>query len=154
MDIKEAFDEVFAAAKFPRRDPPEETTTELRGEAALEVMESPQLVVRAWHESLTPAQETVCRWIWEKCAKYNEPWERFEAGFLCECNVNHELVTWTRIALVFSDFVERHRSVDKQLVISELCYLSTGLPPRRLKSGQAKELTELWKKPPTEWRLP
>ena len=39
MDVEEALSEVFAAAKFPRRDPPEETTTELVGEAARKAIE-------------------------------------------------------------------------------------------------------------------
>ena len=52
MDVEEALSEVFAAAKFPRRDPPEETTSELVGEAARKAIEEgPQgFTVQAWHE--------------------------------------------------------------------------------------------------------
>ena len=69
-------------------------------------------------------------------------------GFLCEYNMDHELAMWSRIALVFADFVKRHPSVDKRLVIGELVGLSVGIPARKLKGGRAKELQELWRKPP------
>ena len=69
------------------------------------------LVHRIWHESLTPAQEAVCRWVWETCAQHYEPWEQFEVGFLYDFNISHELAVWVRIALVFVEFVKRHPSV-------------------------------------------
>jgi hypothetical protein len=148
MDLEDALDEVLAAAKLPKQHPPEATPAELIGEAAMEVVEAGQLKARAWHESLSPAQETVCRWIWETCAKHYEPWEKFEVGFLYDYNVSHELATWARIAVVFCEFIKRHPSVDKRLVIGELCGLSAGIPIRKLTGGRAKELKELWKEPP------
>lgn len=148
MDFEKAFDEVLAAAKLPKQFPPEATPTALVGEAAMEAIDSGRCKGQAWHESLTPAQETVCRWIWEKCAKHYAPWEKFEFGFLCEYNTNHELAVWSRIALAFGEFVKRHPSVDKRLVIGELVGLSVGIPIRKLKGGRAKELKGLWREPP------
>lgn len=148
MDLEEALNEVLTAAKLPKQHPTEATPTALVGEAAMEASESGRYRVRAWHESLSPAQETVCRWIWETCAQHYEPWEKFECGFLCEYNVNHELATRARIALVFDEYLERHPSVDKRLVIGELCGLATGIPIRKLKGGRAKELKELWQERP------
>ena len=55
---------------------------------------------------------------------------------------------WVRIAHVFSEFLKRHPSVDKRLVIGELCGLSAGIPIRKLKGGRAKALKELWREPP------
>jgi hypothetical protein len=66
------------------------------------------LKARVWHESLTPAQEMVCRWVWDKCGRHDEPWEQFEVGFLYDYNISHELADWVRIAMVFTEFVERH----------------------------------------------
>jgi hypothetical protein len=148
MDLQEAFDEVLAAARLPKQHPPEATPKELIGEAAMEAVDAGQLRAKAWHESLTPAQETVCRWIWETCVQYHKPWEPFEAGFLYDYNIDHELAMWVRIAHVFSEFLKRHPSVDKRLVIGELVGLSMGIPIRKLKGGRAKELKELWREPP------
>ena len=151
MDLEEALDEVLAAAKLPKQHPPEAKpteVTELVGEAAMEAIDAGGLKVKAWHESLSPAQEVVCRWIWETCVKHHKPWEKFEVGFLYEYNINHELAIWARIALVFGEFVNRHPSVEKRLVIGDLIGLSTGIPTRMLKAGRAKELKELWRDPP------
>ncbi len=148
MDLQEALDEVLAAARLPKQHPPEATPTELIGEAAMEAVDAGRLRGKAWRESLTPAQETVCRWIWETCVQYHKPWEPFEVGFLYDYNIDHELAMWVRIAHVFSEFLKCHPSVDKRLVIGELVGLSAGIPIRKLKGGRAKELKELWREPP------
>jgi hypothetical protein len=57
--------------------------------------------------------EMVCRWIWETCTRHYQPWERFEAGFLQEYNINHELAVWIRIAIVFNEFLQRHPSISE-----------------------------------------
>jgi hypothetical protein len=94
---------------------------------------------------LTPAQETVCRWIWETCAQHWEAWEKFEVGFLYDYNVDHELAMWVRIAHVFSEFLKRHPSVNKREVLGDLCRASAGAPMSGFKGSRAKELAELWK---------
>jgi hypothetical protein len=149
MDIHEALREVLAAAKQPRQYPPGVTPTALTGKEFDKSLNSP-MGARAWHESLTPAQETVCRWIWETAAQHYEPWEEFEVGFLYDCNIDHELVVWVRIAHVFSVFVKRHPSVNKREVLGDLCRLSAGAAVASLKAGRAKELMELWKQGPEE----
>jgi len=150
MEFQEALKEVLDAAEQPKQYPTGVTPEELLGDAFDEAVRSKQLKGQAWHESLTPAQEMVCHWIWMTCGQYHEPWERFEFGFLCEYNTNHELAVWVRIALVFAEFVKHYRSVDKRLVIGELCRLSAGAQVMTLKGGRAKALTELWKKGVTD----
>ncbi len=145
MDLQEALDEVLAAARLPKQHPPEATPKELIGEAAMEAVEAGQLRRKAWHESLTAAQETVCRWIWETCVQYHKAWEPFEVGFLYDYNIDHELAMWVRIAHVFSEFLKRHPSVNKREVLGDLCRASARAPMSGFKGGQAKELTELWK---------
>lgn len=143
MDLSEALKEVLDAAKQPKQFPPGAAPTALSGDA---FVKATGLKSQVWHESLTPAQETVCRWIWETCAQHYDPWERFEFGFLCEYNTNHELAVWARIALVFNEFIQRHPSVNKRELIGELCGLSAGAGVRKLKGRRAKELTDLWKR--------
>jgi hypothetical protein len=145
MDLTEALKEVLDAAKQPKQFPSGAKPVPLAGEALVTVVSSEQMKRRAWHESLTPAQETVCRWIWETCVQYHKPWEAFEVGFLYEYNVNHELAVWARIALVFSEFLKLHPSVNKREVLGDLLQLSAGVSAKRLKGSRAKELTELWK---------
>ena len=103
---------------------------------------------KAWHESLTPAQEMVCRWVWDTCAQHYEPWEQFEVGFLYDYNTSHELAVWVRIASVFAEFLKRHPSVNKRQVIGDLCRLSAGSRVMVFKGSRAKELTELWQQGP------
>ena len=146
MDLHEALEEVLDAVKQPKQYPPGMTPVALSGDA----IDAKDLKARVWHESLTPAQETVCRWVWETCAQHNEPWEKFEVGFLYDYNISHELAVWVRIALVFAEFVKRHPSVNKRQVISELCRLSAGSRVTELKGSRAKELTELWKQRPQD----
>ena len=117
----------------------------LTSEVLIGVADSQQVKSRAWHDSLTPAQETVCRWIWETCGQHYKPWEPFEFGFLCDYNVNHELATWARIAVVFADFLKLHPSVNKRETLGELVRLSAGVAIKKFKGSRAKELTELWK---------
>lgn len=150
MDLDEAMSEVLDAAKQPKQAPPGVTPTPLSGDAFDKAVRSHDLKSQAWHESLTPAQETVCRWIWETCGRHYEPWEPFEFGFLCDYNTNHELAVWVRIAHVFDAFVKRYRSVDKRVVLGELCRLSAGARLMTLKGGRARELKELWEKGPDE----
>ena len=140
MEFAEALQEVLDAAKQPRQYPPGVTPIPLSGAA----IDTEGLKGRVWHESLTPAQEMVCRWVWENCARHYEPWERFEVGFLYEYNTSHELAVWVRIAMVFKEFVGRHPSVNKRDVIGSLCRLSAGGRVTHLKGGRAKESTELW----------
>jgi hypothetical protein len=141
VDLHEALEEVLDAAKQPKEYPSGVTPVALSGDA----IDTQELKARAWHESLTPAQETVCRWVWETCAQHYEPWEKFEVGFLYDYNTSHELAVWVRIALVFAEFLKRHSSVNKRQVIGELCRLSAGSRVAELKGRRAKELTELWK---------
>jgi hypothetical protein len=54
--------------------------------------------------------------------RYHKPWEAFEVGFLYGYNVDHELAVWTRIALVFGEFLKRHPSVNKRNT-SEISHL-------------------------------
>jgi hypothetical protein len=145
MDLHEALKKVLDAAKQPKQFPPGAKPVALAGEAFVRAVSSEQLKGQAWHESLTPAQETVCRWIWETCVQYHKPWEPFEFAFLCDYNVNHELAVWARIALVISEFLKLHPSVNKREVLGDLVQLSAGVSVRRLKSRRAKELAELWK---------
>lgn len=150
MDLQAALAEVLAAAKQPKQYPPGVTPTALTGDALNKALGSQEMKARAWHDALTPAQETVCRWIWETAAQHYEPWEKFEVGFLYDCNINHELAVWITIAKVFSVFVQRHPSVNKREVLGDLCRLSAGAAIASLKGGRAKELTELWKHGPEE----
>ena len=145
MDVTEALREVLDAAKQPKQFPCGAKPVALTGEALLRAAESHKVKGRAWHESLTPAQETVCRWIWETCAQHWEAWEKFEVGFLFDYNVDHELAMWVRIAHVFSEFLKRHPSVNKREVLGDLCRASAGAPMSGFKGARAKELTELWK---------
>lgn len=146
MEFHEALKEVLETVSQPRQYPPGTTPIALSGDA----IDTQDLKARAWHESLTPAQEMVCRWVWDKCGQHYEPWERFEVGFLYDYNISHELAVWVRIAMVFAEFVERHPSVNKPQVIGELCRLSAGGPVGQLKGSRAKELTELWKQGPQD----
>ena len=122
----------------------------LTGEALIRATNSKQVKGRAWHESLTPTQETVCRWIWETCAQHWEAWEKFEVGFLYDYNVDHELAMWVRIAHVFSEFLKRHPSVNKREILGDLLQLSAGVSVKRLKNRRAKELADLWKQGASE----
>ncbi|HVC93712.1 MAG TPA: hypothetical protein VND64_08480 [Pirellulales bacterium] len=150
MDFQEALKEVLDAAAQSKQYPSGAEPKELSVDAFDEAVGSKGLMGRAWHESLTPAQEIVCRWIWETCGVYHESWEPFEFGFLCDYNTNHELAVWVRIAHVFVEFVKQYRSIDKGLVVGELCRLSAGAQVMTLKGGRAKALTELWKKGVTD----
>jgi hypothetical protein len=142
MDVAKALKEVLEAAKKPKQFPSGAKPEALTGK---EVVRATQVKGRAWHESLTPAQETVCRWIWETCAQHCEAWEKFEAGFLYDYNVDHELAMWVRIAHVFSEFLKRHPSLNKREVLGDLCRASAGAPMSGFKGSRAKELAELWK---------
>ena len=144
MEFHEALKEVLETASQPRQYPPGTTPIALSCDA----IDTQDLKARAWHESLTPAQEMVCRWVWDKCGQHDEPWERFEVGFLYDYNISHELAVWVRIAMVFAEFVERHPSVNKRQVIGELCRLSAGSQVKQLQGSRAKELTVLWKQGP------
>lgn len=142
MDLNEALDEVVAAAKQPKQFPPGVTPLPVSGDA---ISLTKITAKRARRESLTPAQETVCRWVWETCAKHYKAWEPFEAGFLFDCNVNHELAMWAKMAHVFSEFLGRHRSLNKRELLGELCRLSAGVSLKTLKGTRAKELMTLWR---------
>lgn len=146
MDLQEALQEILEAASQPKQCPPGMTPVALLGDD----IGSQELKHRAWHESLTPAQETVCRWVWETCAQHYEPWEQFEVGFLYEYNTSHELAVWCRIALVFTEFLKRRPSVNKRDVISDLCRLSAASRVTEFKGSRAKELTELWQQGPRD----
>jgi hypothetical protein len=140
VDLHEALKEVLEAASQPKQYPPGVSPVEL----SIDAFDTQDVKRRAWHESLTPAQETVCRWVWETCAQHYEPWEQFEVGFLYDFNTSHELAVWVRIASVFAEFLRRHPSVNKRRVISDLCRLSAGSRLTEFKGSRAKELTELW----------
>jgi hypothetical protein len=146
VEFHEALKEVLDTARQPKQYPPGVTPVALSGDA----LGTGGLKARAWHESLTPAQEMVCRWVWDKCAQHYEPWEQFEVGFLYDYNISHELAVWVSIAMVFTEFVRRHPSVNKPQVIGELCSLSAGGRVRQLKGSRAKDLTELWKQGPQD----
>jgi len=148
VDFLEALEEILETANQPRQYPPGMTPVALSADD----IASQELKHRAWHESLTPAQETVCRWVWGTCAQHNEPWEQFEVGFLYDYNTSHELAVWVRIASVFAEFLERHPSVNKRDVIRDLCRLSAGSRATEFEGSRAKELTELWQQRPQ--RLP
>jgi hypothetical protein len=150
MDLHEALKEVLDAAKQPKQFPSGAKRVPLATEVLVTTVSTEQIKGRAWHESLTPAQKTVCRWIWETCVQYDKPWEAFEGGFLCEYNVNHELAVWARIAHVFSDFLKRHPSVNKREILGDLLQLSAGVSVKRLKNRRAKELADLWKQGASE----
>jgi hypothetical protein len=145
MELQDALDEVLDAAKRPKQYPAGAKAIAVTNEAIVGAGYSGPLKTRAFHESLSPAQETVCRWIWETCANHRVHWEKFEFGFLCDYNVDHELAMWARIALIFAEFVKRHPSVNKRIVVQELCALSAGAQVTVLKAGRAKELTDPWK---------
>jgi hypothetical protein len=145
MDLHEALKAVLDAAKQPRQFPPGANLVPLAGEVLVTAVNSEQMKGQAWHESLTPAQETVCRWIWETCAQHWEVWEKFEVGFLYDYHIDHELAMWVRMAQVFSEFLKRHPSVNKREILGDLRQLSAGVPVKRLKNRRAKELAELWK---------
>ena len=145
MELQEALKEVLDAAKQPKQFPAGAKPVALTGDAFTKFAKSQQVKSQAWHESLTPAQEMVCRWVWEICAQHYKPWEPFEFGFLCDYNVNHELAVWARIAIVFAEFLRIHPSVNKRELLADVCQLSAGGSVRRLKGSRAKELTELWK---------
>ena len=144
MELHEALEEVLDAAKQPKEYPSGVTPVALSGDA----IDTHGMKARAWHEALTPAQGTVCRWVWKTCAQHYEPWEKFEVGFLYDYNISHELAVWVRIASVFAEFLKRHPSVNKRQVIGELCRLSAGSRVPELRGSRAKELTELWKQGP------
>jgi hypothetical protein len=146
VEFHEALKEVLDAVKQPRQYPPGVTPVTLPGDA----IDSQDMKAQVWHESLTPAQEMVCRWVWENCARHYEPWEKFEVGFLYDYNISHELAVWVRIASVFGEFHKRHPSVNKRQVIGELCRLSAGSRVTELRGKRAKELTELWEQGPQE----
>ena len=141
MKLADALKEVVDAAKQPRKHPPGTTLVPLSGDA----VDLKDLEGTAWHESLTPAQEMVCRWVWENCAQHYQPWEQFAVGFLYDYNNSHELAIWVRITLIFDEFIKRHPSVNKRVVIGGLCQLSTGSRVTHLAGSRAEELTELWK---------
>ena len=145
MKLQEALKEVLDAAKQPKQFPPGAKPVALTGDALVGVINTKQVKARAWHESLTPAQEIVCRWVWETCAQHYKPWEPFEFGFLCDYTVNHELDVWARIAIVFTEFLRIHPSANKRETIGDLCRLSAGTVAKSFKGSRAKELTELWK---------
>ena len=141
MEFVEALQEVLDAASQPKQYPPGMTPVTLPSSA----IGSQDLKARAWHDSLTPAQTMVCRWVGENCAQHYEPWEQFEVGFLYDYNTSHELAIWVRIAMVFKEFVKQHPSVNKQDVIGSLCRLSARKRVTQLRGGRANTLTELWK---------
>ena len=141
MEFVEALQEVLDAASQPKQYPPGMTPVTLPSGA----IGSQDLKARAWHDSLTPAQTMVCRWVWENCVQHYEPWEQFEVGFLYNYNTSHELAIWVRIAMVFKEFFKQHPSVNKQDVIGSLCRLSAGERVTQHRGGRANELTELWK---------
>jgi hypothetical protein len=66
MDLEQALDEVLDAANQPKQHPPGVKPMLLTGEAFASAVDSNALKGRAWHDSLTPAQETVCR---QSCGK-------------------------------------------------------------------------------------
>jgi hypothetical protein len=145
MNIDEAMNEVLVAAKGPRRVPAGATSVkEVGGVELLELFENQQLQACVAHESLTKAQETVCRWVWDTMTRHWKPFETFEAGFLYDFNIDHELALWVRMALVFEKFMQLHRSANKREIVDSLCHLSIGLPPILLSGKRARELTDLW----------
>lgn len=145
MTINEAMQEVLEVAKQPRRVPAGATAVEEKGGGELlELFGKNAVRARVAHESLIPAQETVCRWVWDKMVRHWKPFEAFEVGFLYDYNVDHELALWVRMALVFEKFAQRHPSANKREIVGSLCHLSIGLPPILLTPKRAKELTDLW----------
>jgi len=144
MTIDEAMEEVLDVAKGPRRTPACETWVEKSGVELVGLLEEGQIHRRVHHEALTPAQETVCRWVWNRMARHFKPFEAFETGFLYDYNIDHELALWVRMLFVFEKFTKRHPSARKEDVVLALCHLSCGLPPVMLKAKQAKKLTNLW----------
>ena len=136
--------EVIEAAKKPKQNPEGAPVVDLVGDAAMEYMRTHKLKSKPWHEELTEAQQVVCRWIWDICARHLEPFEQFEAGFLFDYNNNHELRLWARIALCFEKFVSVHPSVNKRDVVVSLTQLSIGARVTLLRGDRAKELTRMW----------
>jgi len=146
VDFHEALDEVLNAASQPKQYPPGVSPVDL----TVDAIGSQDVKRRAWHESLTPVQEIVCRWIWDNCAKHYECWEQFEVGFLYDYNISHELAVWVRIASVFAEFLRRHPAVNERQVIGELCRVSAGSRVMEITGRRAKELTELCKQWPQD----
>lgn len=145
MKIEEAMTSVLEVARDPRRVPVGAIAIEEKGGLELlELFEKNAVRAQVAHESLTPAQETVCRWVWDTMARHWKSFEAFEAGFLYDYNVDHELALWVRMALVFEQFTKRHPSANKREIVDSLCHLSIGLPPIMLTPKRAKELTDLW----------
>jgi hypothetical protein len=145
MDINEAMSELWEVAKGPRRVPPDATAVEeVGGVELLELFEKDALCGVVARDSLTPAQETVCRWVWGRMARHLKPFEAFEAGFLYDYNVDHELTLWVRMTFVFEAFLRRHPSANKRVIVEALCSLSIGLPPIMLTPKRATELIDLW----------
>lgn len=145
MDLHEALKEVLDAAKQPKQFPSGAKRAALAGEAFVSTVDSEHLKGQSWYESLTPAQNVVCRWVWETCAQHYKEWEPFQSGFLCEYNVNHELAVWVRIARIFAEFIKIHPSANKREIVDDLCQLSAGVSVKKLKGKRVKELAELWK---------
>jgi hypothetical protein len=144
MTLDEAMTEVWEVAKTPRRIPPDASVIEMGGVELVDFMANHPVHAQVAHENLSPAQETVCRWVWDTMARHLKAFEPFEAGFLYDYNVDHELTVWVRMALVFEEFCKRHPSADKRQVVESLCHLSCGLPPIMLTRKRAKELIDLW----------
>jgi hypothetical protein len=146
MDINEAMEEVWKVAKGPRQVPPDATAVEeVGGVELMELFEKDAPRARIARDSLTLAQETVCRWVWGRMARHLKPFEPFEAGFLYDYNVDHELTLWVRMTFVFEEFLKLHPSANKRETVEALCQLSCGFPPVSLKPKRAKELADLWR---------
>ncbi len=139
MTLYEALEEVREAAKEPRRVPAGETWVERGGVELLKFLGDHPVRNQVAHENLTPAQETVCRWVWDTMARHWKSFEAFEAGFLYDYHVDHELALWVRMASVFEQFSERHPSANKRETVEALCHVASGILPVMLGPKRAKE---------------
>ncbi len=144
MTFDEAFDEVMKAAEQPRIVP-EGTRT----------LTEPDLDDRQYrsgdmkHEELTEAQTIVAKWIWTHCGHYLGPYERWEAGFCQDLNVNHEIALWVKLMVIFHMFHKRHPSESPDNIINTLCSISAGFNRSVLSEKRTAELKRMIKKMPS-----
>lgn len=64
------------------------------------------LKVAIWHESLTPEQSRQLSDIYYRINP-EAPFEQWEAGFLCDLDVDHEIAIWERIARAVDHVCQR-----------------------------------------------
>ena len=143
MKLMQAIEQVFAEAALPRQYP-----EDWRPMSAGDLQADKPVAQEAQHESLTEAQEAVCRWVWEKCGRHlGQAWEQWESGFLFDASPSRELAVWARIAVAFQGFMRRHPSHEPHPVIQQLVAISSGIAGKFLAARRAHELRQLWESP-------